>query len=165
MEHSNLETRLSNLDNLTDDDVAFINTVQDPKIIEECYNLLASYVVQRPDTTMMIICDIAKIDKMWQRTRTNRISDFDTLRTKTTGKKKYVQSRRDLLNLKVSRPPEIYISNYDNMFGKYTEFMAIYFRDGRHRFANMRDMGAVKIPVIIDKTNYELFKCFLYEDN
>jgi hypothetical protein len=56
-------------------------------------------------------------------------------------KAKYLGSRRDLINLRVYKPPIIVI-NFDGQ---------IEFENGRNRFANLRDLGVKFMPFIVYK--------------
>lgn len=61
-------------------------------------------------------------------------------------KEKYNNSRVDLLNMEVGIPSFVY-------YGKN----GIEFMNGRYRFFNLRDMGAQKIPFLINKSDEVIF--------
>ncbi len=67
---------------------------------------------------------------------------------------KYLQSRIDLFNLHVTQPPILFFDDIHNFIFK--------FDNGRHRYANLRDLGCIKIPVLIHnkiyKKNFEYIK-------
>ena len=91
---------------------------------------------------MIIFCNINKINNSWKKSLLYITSNISELENKD----KYIQSKKDLLSMKVEKPPFIYLTDDNN----------IEFIDGRHRFANLRDMNCKKMPFIIYKTEYEI---------
>lgn len=92
--------------------------------------------------TIIITCNINKINNSWKKSSLYISSNILEIENKN----KYIQSKNDLLNMKVEKPPFIeLIDNND-----------VVFIDGRNRFANLRDMNCECIPIIIYKYDNEI---------
>ena len=83
--------------------------------------------------------NIQKINNNWKKS-SSYIDKYDNLLYSHV-KAKYLGSRRDLINLRVYKPPIIVI-NFDGQ---------IEFENGRNRFANLRDLGVKFMPFIVYK--------------
>jgi len=84
---------------------------------------------------IIITCNINKINKSWK----NSSLYISTNLFDIENKQKYIQSRKDLFNMKVDKPPFIYLNENND----------IEFINGRHRFANLRDMNCIYMPFIV----------------
>ena len=60
---------------------------------------------------------------------------------------KLLNSKRDLIELKVSVPPYIYLNDHGN----------VDFYNGRNRFANLRDAGVKEFPFVMEAKDYKKF--------
>jgi hypothetical protein len=85
--------------------------------------------------TIIITCNINKINNSWKKSSLYISSNI----LEIANKEKYFQSKDDLINLKVKKPP--FIQLIDNN--------EIEFIDGRNRFANLRDVKCLYMPFII----------------
>jgi len=92
--------------------------------------------------TIIITCNINKINNSWKKSSLYISSNILEIENKN----KYIQSKNDLFNMKVEKPP--FIELIDNN--------EIVFIDGRNRFANLRDMNCEYMPFIINKCDYEI---------
>jgi hypothetical protein len=99
------------------------------------------------DYEILIMLNIKKLNDSWQ------LSDnyIDTYNNLSFGKLKYINSRFDLINFNIEEPPYIYRNDTNN----------IEFYNGRHRFSNLRDIGIINIPCIIDKCDIDFFNIFI----
>jgi len=89
------------------------------------------------------IIDVRIINNLWKPTR-DYIGKFDNI-IYPSAKEKFLNSKRDIIEGKVTVPPYIYVDNNGN----------IDFYNGRNRFANLRDAGAIDIPCVIEKVDYK----------
>jgi len=85
--------------------------------------------------TIIITCNITKINNSWKKSSLYISSNASEI----ANKEKYFQSKDDLINLKVKKPP--FIQLIDNN--------EIEFIDGRNRFANLRDIKCLYMPFIV----------------
>ena len=97
--------------------------------------------------TIIINCNIDKINNSWK--KSSLYISSNTLEVEN--KDKYLKSKHDLLNMKVNKPPFIYLTDCND----------IEFIDGRNRFANLRDMNCVYMPFIVYKNEKEII-CRIY---
>jgi hypothetical protein len=114
--------------------------------VKKYYNLLNVYKTEKYSK---IICYIDKINNKWKKDVSRHIGTYDTIEDKL----KYC-SRKDIIELNKNAllPPIAYYDiNKDS----------IVFINGRNRFANMRDMGAVKMPIWISKSDKKVFEQFV----
>lgn len=100
--------------------------------INEILNLM-----KKPNTRIL---DVNSIDELWKNEETYLSRQYEELLRKG----KYLQSRKNLYNLKVHSPPIICL-----------EENRVSFINGRHRFANLRDLGVEKMPFIIEDEEQE----------
>ena len=96
-----------------------------------------------PKNCKLVIIDTKKIDNSWKKTK-DYIGKFDTINY-YSAKQKFLNSKRDILELKVSVPPYIFLDSNGN----------IDFCNGRNRFANLRNAGVKKIPFVIENKDYK----------
>jgi hypothetical protein len=84
--------------------------------------------------------DVEKIDERWK---------YSTYYVEKEAKtKKYVNSRRDIWKGRVKEPPLIEVGRYGS----------IEIVNGRHRFANLRDMGVKKMICMCKKVEMDALK-------
>ena len=98
-----------------------------------------------PKKCKLVIINTNKIDNSWKRTK-DYIGKFDTIKSYNS-KQKLLNSKKDLIELKVSVPPYIYLDTNGN----------IDFCNGRNRFANLRDSGVKEMPFVIETKDYKKF--------
>jgi len=97
----------------------------------------------------MFYADINKINKLWKNDNHYISRNFKKIKNQM----KYINSREDLFNLKVKEPPILsFLSNNTT----------ISFTNGRHRFANLRDLKAKYIPVIMPLHQHHLLEKIVY---
>lgn len=89
-----------------------------------------------PKKCKLVIIDTKKIDNSWKKTR-DYIGKFDTL-THYSAKQKLLNSKKDIIELRVSVPPYIFLDCNGN----------IDFCNGRNRFANLRNAGVKEMPFV-----------------
>lgn len=85
--------------------------------------------------TIIITCNINKINNSWKKSLLYISTNFADIENKA----KYNQSKKDLFNMKVNKPPFINLTDNND----------IEFIDGRHRFSNLRDMNCLYMPFIV----------------
>jgi hypothetical protein len=112
----------------------------DKQTLNNIIDLMCEFDVTERQLTIIYV-DVKSIDDKWRET------DPDNYISDNIQSDKYNNSRRDLLNNKVFAPT--YMSYEDD---------TIFVWDGRHRFANLRDMGAIVVPIMIDIDEYDYFK-------
>jgi hypothetical protein len=95
----------------------------------------------------IISCNIDKINNSWKKSPLYISSNI----LEIENKEKYFQSKDDLFNMKVKKPPFIQLMDNDD----------IEFIDGRNRFANLRDMNCLYMPFIVYKNEKGII-CRLY---
>ena len=98
-----------------------------------------------PNKCKLVIINTNKIDNSWKRTK-DYIGKFNTIKSYNS-KQKLLNSKKDLIELKVSVPPYIYLDTNGN----------IDFCNGRNRFANLRDSGVKEMPFVIETKDYKKF--------
>lgn len=85
--------------------------------------------------TIIITCNIDKINNSWKKSPLFISSNI----LEIENKEKYFQSKIDLFNMKVKKPPFIQLMDNNE----------IEFIDGRNRFANLRDVKCLYMPFIV----------------
>ena len=98
-----------------------------------------------PKNCRLVMIDVKKIDNSWKKTK-DYIGKFGTIKY-SSAKDKFLNSKRDIMELKVSIPPYIYLDVNGN----------IDFCNGRNRFANLRNAGIKEMPFIIEKKDSKKF--------
>lgn len=98
-----------------------------------------------PKKCRLVMIGTNKIDNSWKKTK-DYIGKFDTIKY-DSAKQKLLHSKKDIIELKVSIPPYIYLDNNGN----------IDFCNGRNRFANLRNAGVKEIPFVIESKDYKRF--------
>ena len=98
-----------------------------------------------PKKCKLVIIDTKKINNSWKKTK-DYIGKFDDIKY-YSAKQKFLNSKRDITELRVSVPPYIYIDDGGN----------IDFCNGRNRFANLRDAGVKKMPFVMETRDYKKF--------
>lgn len=130
----------------------FNTSILDRKITEGEKELIIQGMYRECiDSKTIIMCDITKINSEWKQTN-QYLPPYNLLEDNNWHKEKYVNSRKELFNLKLKSPPRFC---YDKHKKQYTIL------NGVHRFSNMRDLGFTKIPICIDRTQYRYFIKFL----
>ena len=104
-----------------------------------------------PKNCKLAIINVNDIDSSWRETK-DYIGKINTIKSYCS-KQKLLNSKKDLIELKVNVPPYIYLDNNSN----------IDFCNGRNRFANLRDSGVREMPFVIETKDYKKFmKRFKY---
>jgi hypothetical protein len=98
-----------------------------------------------PKKCRLVIIATTKIDNSWKKTK-DYIGKFDTIKY-YGAKQKLLNSKKDIMELKVSVPPYIYLDGDGN----------IDFCNGRNRFANLRNAGVKEMPFVIESADYKRF--------
>lgn len=111
--------------------------------VSNCIENMLKYKTRKNEKVVFL--DVNKVNLDWV-DHDNYNLTFNDLKYDTL-KSKYLKSREDLLNDRVTSPPHITIIDDNN----------IMFYNGRNRFANLRDCGALKLPFIIDEHDIDCF--------
>jgi hypothetical protein len=117
------------------------------KIIDEVLTMWRKYDLTNLNKNdckikyMIVEYSINKIDEAWKDSTLYIPTNFDAIENKG----KYQQSRIDLLMGIIKDPPKLC---FDSRGG-------FDFVNGRHRFANLRDLGCQTIPCIIEENDQE----------
>ena len=98
-----------------------------------------------PRGCKLVMINTKKIDRSWKKTK-HYIGHYDTIQYESS-KHKLLCSKRDIIEMKVSVPPYIYLDGCGN----------IDFCNGRNRFANLRNAGVKEIPFVIETKDYKQF--------
>ena len=98
-----------------------------------------------PNKCKLVTIDTKKINNSWKKTK-DYIGNFDTIKY-YSAKQKFLNSKRDIIELQVSVPPYIYLDSNGN----------IDFCNGRNRFANLRNAGVKEMPFVIETKDYKKF--------
>ena len=98
-----------------------------------------------PKKCRLVIIDTKKIDNSWKKTK-DYIGKFETIQSYGS-KQKLLNSKRDIMELKVTVPPYIYVDGNGN----------IDFCNGRNRFAKLRNAGVKQMPFVIESNDYKKF--------
>ena len=125
-------------------DITVLNKPIPADKITQTVTIMANYK-DLPNKCKLVIINVNKIDKSWKKTK-DYIGKFETIKSYTS-KQKLLNSKKDLIELKVSVPPYIYLDNNGN----------IDFCNGRNRFANLRDSGVKDMPFVIETKDYKKF--------
>ena len=125
-------------------DITVLNEMIPPDKITHTITTMSNYK-DLPKKCKLVIININKIDNSWKRTK-DYIGKFNTIKSYSS-KQKRLNSKKDLIELKVSVPPYIYLDNNGN----------IDFCNGRNRFANLRDSGVKEMPFVIETKDYKKF--------
>jgi hypothetical protein len=115
-----------------------------PEKIRQTITTMSNYK-ELPKKCKLVIISSNKIDNSWKRTK-DYIGKLDTIKSYNS-KQKLLNSKKDLIELKVSVPPYIYLDSNGN----------IDFCNGRNRFANLRDSGVKEMPFVIETKDYKKF--------
>lgn len=105
----------------------------------------------------IVMMNIRKLDYLWSTTDHNDtyIAQFNDIKY-LSDRLKYLNSRRDLILNKINNPPEASWCSDLKMFSFY---------DGRNRFANMRDLGYVEMPIAISKKDLHTLNNYNYDQS
>lgn len=101
-----------------------------------------------PRKCRLVTIDTKKIDNSWKNTK-DYIGKFETIQSYGS-KQKFLNSKKDIMELKVSVPPYIYLDGKGN----------IDFCNGRNRFANLRNARVKQMPFVIESKDYKRFISF-----
>lgn len=125
-------------------DLILLNQIiPNDKIIDTITNM--SEYKNIPQKCRLVIIDTNKIDNSWKKTK-DYIGKFETIKYYSS-KQKFLNSKKDIMELKVSVPPYIYLDSNGN----------IDFCNGRNRFANLRNAGVKKMSFVIESKDYKKF--------
>jgi hypothetical protein len=98
-----------------------------------------------PPKCRLVRIDTTKIDNSWKKTK-DYIGKFDAIQY-YSAKQKLLNSKKDIMELKVSVPPYIYLDANGH----------IDFCNGRNRFANLRNHGVKEMYFVIENKDYKKF--------
>jgi len=112
--------------------------------ISHTINIMSNYT-DIPRKCKLVIINVNDIDKSWKLTK-DYIGNLNDLKS-FGSKQKLLNSKQDLIELKVTVPPYIYLDDNNH----------IEFCNGRNRFANLRDSGVKKMPFVIETKDYKKF--------
>jgi len=98
-----------------------------------------------PKKCKLVIINTNKINNSWKQTK-DYIGNFDSIKY-YSAKQKFLNSKKNIIELKVSVPPYIYLDSNGN----------IDFCNGRNRFANLRNAGVKEMPFVIETKDYKKF--------
>jgi len=98
-----------------------------------------------PKKCKLVIINTKKINNSWKKTK-DYIGKFDAIKY-CSAKQKFLNSKKDITELRVSVPPYIYTDDGGN----------IDFCNGRNRFANLRDAGVKEMPFVMETRDYKRF--------
>lgn len=104
----------------------------------KCIDNMSKYKNYDSKNQTIILLNVEKINSSWLKSD-NYINNFNLILNENV-KAKYIQSRIDMINCVVKKPPYIYMLNEN-----------IEFENGRNRFANLRDLGVKFMPFIVYK--------------
>jgi len=91
----------------------------------------------------LVSLNVKKVNKSWKNTR-DYIGCFDSIKY-FSSKLKILNSKSDIIELKVDVPPYIYLDDGGN----------VDFYNGRNRFANLRNANVLEMPFVIEKKDYK----------
>jgi hypothetical protein len=122
---------------LTKEQKVFINTetINTEKVLTKMKN----YEVD-PIENVIVMLNVQKVDESWKLHENTYLSEF-------TNSIKNFHSKQDLVNDRVDTPPEIFLRNGN-----------IRFENGRHRFANLRDVNVTTMPFIVSQQEAKEFQ-------
>ncbi len=135
--------------NLSKDDLNLINYQLSSEQLNKILSIMSNYNLNDyPDDNVIIVNgSVDKINQMWK--QSDPLLYISENFEEIANKQKYLQSRRNLLNYIVDIPPIVGVHEKEQTLG---------FSNGRNRFANLRDMGATTIPIIINTEDIRLFR-------
>jgi len=113
-----------------------------PDKISQTITIMLNYK-DLPKKCKLVMININEIDSSWRETSCY-IGKFNTVKSYCS-KQKLLNSKKDLIELKVTVPPYIYLDENGN----------IDFCNGRNRFANLRDSGVEEMPFVIETKDYK----------
>lgn len=125
-------------------DISLLNEIIPTDKITHIITLMTNYK-DLPKKCKLVIINVNKINNSWKRTK-DYIGKFNTIKYDSS-KQKLLNSKKDLIELKVSIPPYIYLDNNCN----------VDFCNGRNRFANLRNAGVKEMPFVIETKDYKKF--------
>jgi hypothetical protein len=125
-------------------DLSLLNETIQKDTITKTISCMCEYK-EIPKKCKLAIINIKKIDNSWKKTK-DYIGKFETIKY-STAKQKFLNSKKDIIELKVITPPYIYLDCNGN----------IDFCNGRNRFANLRNAGVIEMPFVIEKKDYKKF--------
>lgn len=122
--------------------------IKDAEISPLMLQVIQATMISKPNKRYTLVTlDVDKVDKSWTKDSNYVDRDFDKLCDQ--GKVKLLRSKKNLINLEVTEPPIVDITTDGE----------IYFRNGRHRFANMRNFGVKTLIFMVEKYhNIDRFK-------
>lgn len=91
----------------------------------------------------LVNLNVRKVNNSWKNTR-DYIGCFESIKY-SSSKIKTLNSKSDIIELKVNVPPYIYIDDNGN----------VDFYNGRNRFANLRNANVLEMPFVIEKKDYK----------
>jgi cell division protein ZapA (FtsZ GTPase activity inhibitor) len=123
-----------------DEKIKYLSQTVDNNIIEQTINSMKNSSKRENE-----ICVMLKINVIYECSKlsSNFLDSFNNM--KLYDKPKYLNSRIDLLNLKINRAPDI----------SFTKNNIVNFYNGRNRFLNLRDLGLSEMPFILTEKSYK----------
>jgi len=91
----------------------------------------------------LVNLNVRKVNNSWKNTK-DYIGCFESIKY-SSSKIKTLNSKTDIIELKVTVPPYIYIDDNGN----------VDFYNGRNRFANLRNANVLEMPFVIEKKDYK----------
>jgi len=125
-------------------DLSLLNQNIPSDKVRETINIMSMYR-DVPKKCKLVMINVKQINNSWKRTK-DYIGKFDTINYYGS-KQKLLNSKRDIIELKVFVPPYIFLDCNGN----------IDFCNGHNRFANLRDAGAKEMPFVIETKDYKKF--------
>ncbi len=99
------------------------------------YNKMKETTSKNREYELVENVDIRIFDILWSYSDSYLSRRFEEIKQKS----KYINSRRDLMKMRIDQPPFIEVLPYG----------MVEILNGRNRFANMRDLGFKKIPMMM----------------
>jgi hypothetical protein len=104
---------------------------------EDFYNRMKETTSKDRDYELLENVDIKTFDILWSYSDFYLSRRFEEIKQKS----KYINSRRDLMKMRIDQPPFIEVLPYG----------MVEILNGRNRFANMRDLKFKKIPLMMKR--------------
>ena len=120
------------------------NIIDENKFVKNYYNIHNKYILNKFNFDKeIILCNLQKLNNIIFSNKNIIPFDFDNEMIKN----QYIKYRNDLLNMKIQRPPEIYIKNNE---------LYLYSID-KYIFSILVEFEFEKIPIIIFKDDRDFF--------
>lgn len=140
------------LPEITENDRAVLATIPTADQIATMIGKMVQH--KPPEHCTVLLLDVAKVNAGWKLDGSLYLPKYEDMAPQDH--KKFINSRRDLLTLKVTKPPHINIAE-DGTIGVL---------DGRNRFCNLRTWEVKIMPFIVyndDVEQFQTFRAYWYE--